>query len=115
MYHDDDQDHDIMIDRVANLEGAYMDECLSWELRRHFGGSVVHSLGRPAPQTYDWEERAPGWKPVEIYWITEMTTFTSVKEEYIAYGNEASLEHCYGHVCLVVNVGPAGKRAEASK
>lgn len=112
MYRDDDYDHDIMVGQVANLQGAYMDECLSWELRDGFGGRLVHSLGRPAPPTYDWENRrdAKDWKPIEIYWVTDMTALTSVREEFIAYGNEASLEHCYGRVCLLVGMGPFGKR-----
>ncbi|XP_055334183.1 uncharacterized protein LOC129585501 isoform X2 [Paramacrobiotus metropolitanus] len=47
---------------------------------------------------------------VDIQWITEVTTYTNVKTEYIAFGNEASLGYLYGTVCLVAKIGPAGKR-----
>ena len=39
-----------------------------------------------------------------------MTAFTSVKEKFVAYGNEPSMAHCYGKVCLIVRVEPAAMR-----
>ncbi|KAG1718203.1 hypothetical protein EDB19DRAFT_1800771 [Suillus lakei] len=114
VYRDDDSEHDIMIDGIANLEGAYMNNRLSFELQEHFNGRVVYSLGHPAPPTPEWVVdggKTSGWKPIEVYWVTPMTTFTSVREEFIIYGNEASLGHCYGDICLVVDVEPADDQA----
>lgn len=115
IYRDKGYKHDIMLSRVANLSGAYMEDPLSSELQEHFGGRLVHSLGHAPPKAHRWQSRVADQKPVEVYWVTEMTTFTSVKEQFIAYGNEASLGHCYGYVCLLVNVGPAGKRTKTSE
>ena len=45
--------------------------------------------------------------------VTEMTTFNQLKSAMVAdMGNEAGLCHMYKYVCLLVDVGPAGKRSE---
>jgi hypothetical protein len=46
----------------------------------------------------------------EIHWVTDVGSFSSVKTDYIAYGNEASLGCLYGDVCLVLRVGPMENR-----
>lgn len=112
IYNDDGYDHDIMTDKIASLDGYDMsDETLSAVLRDYYKGAKVRSLGCPAPGEEEWEKDQPAWaNDIEVYWVTEMTKLTEVKEAYIAYGNESWLDHAYGHVCLIVSVGPAGNR-----
>jgi hypothetical protein len=90
MYRDDYNDVDIMTNKFANLQGAYMDESLSCELVGYeYGGRVVRSLG--GSESDSDPDSEPAKNHVDVFWVTEMTTITSVKEEYIAYGNEAEL------------------------
>jgi hypothetical protein len=34
-----------------------------------------------------------------VDWVTPVTTFNCLSSTYVAYGNEASLELVYGHLC----------------
>ncbi|KAI0697070.1 hypothetical protein C8T65DRAFT_529747, partial [Cerioporus squamosus] len=57
-----------------------------------------------------------GHKTMEVYWVTSWGSSDWVRSERIHYGNEASIEHIYAHVCLIVDVGEAGNRVpEASE
>ncbi|PIL22770.1 hypothetical protein GSI_15464 [Ganoderma sinense ZZ0214-1] len=48
-----------------------------------------------------------------VHMVTEMTTFNELKSTMVVdMGNEAGLCHMYKYVCLIVDVGPAGKRSE---
>lgn len=44
-----------------------------------------------------------------VCWVTDYTVMDPLKSPYMAYGNEASPAHAYGHVCLVAKVGPVGR------
>lgn len=118
---------DVIVDKIANLRGVqiyYEEESLSDQLQSHFGGKRVRPLGNatspdPVPgeafsgtdgdeEHYDPIPQAK--EPVEIYWVTEMTEFAKLEQEYVVYGNEPAMSWCYGNVCLLVNIGPPGKR-----
>ncbi|KAM5539469.1 hypothetical protein V8D89_006921 [Ganoderma adspersum] len=48
-----------------------------------------------------------------VHMVTEMTTFNELKSTMIMnMGNDAGLYHMYKYVCLLVDVGPAGKQGE---
>lgn len=114
VYNDDDYDHDIMTDQIAQLDGANLEGAITEELRDKYKGAKIRSLGRPACDEENWEKNRPKWKKdVEVYWVTEMASLSKVKQDYIAYGNESWLAHTYGHVCLILSVGPAGNRTAA--
>jgi len=93
-----------MVDQVVELDKRPVEEGFVTRFLSQPGGQVVHSLGHPAYYDSFCEN------PIEIYWVTEMTAFTSVEEKYMVYGNEPSAAHCYGKVCLVVRVEPAAVR-----
>ena len=45
--------------------------------------------------------------------VTEMTTFNELKSTMVVNtGNEAGIYHMYKYVCLLVDVGPVGRRSE---
>ncbi|KAI0294545.1 hypothetical protein BC826DRAFT_1104609 [Russula brevipes] len=37
-----------------------------------------------------------------VDWVTPVTTFNCWSSTFVAFGNEASLELAYGHLCLIV-------------
>ncbi|KAJ7138617.1 hypothetical protein C8R46DRAFT_969387 [Mycena filopes] len=57
---------------------------------------------------YDDDEEDGEWG-VEIQWVTEINETNNVSSQYLAYGNEASIEHIYGNAALFVEVPPAGR------
>lgn len=48
--------------------------------------------------------------PPLIAWITEPEKLNLVEKPFIVYGNQASLDHCYGQGCLVAEIGKPGQR-----
>ncbi|KAH8824970.1 hypothetical protein DL96DRAFT_1817581 [Flagelloscypha sp. PMI_526] len=50
----------------------------------------------------------------EIVWILPRTNYSSYKDHYIAYGNEASSATYYAEVCLIAEFGPYGDRTNTS-
>jgi len=49
---------------------------------------------------------------VFVHWVTKQTPYNAFKSHFVTYGNEPSLSHDYGRVCLIVNVGPPGRRGD---
>lgn len=93
----------VMVNHVVELDDEPMENGFVAVLEDQYDGRVVHSLGQPAPEDCD--------LPVEVYWVTKMTTFT-IEDKFVAWGNEPSMGHCYGNICLIVRVGPANERIE---
>ncbi|KAJ7748941.1 hypothetical protein B0H16DRAFT_1847966 [Mycena metata] len=50
---------------------------------------------------------------VAVEWVTKITETNRVRSQYLAYGNEASIEHVYGNAALFVEVPAAGKGTRA--
>ncbi|KAF9027605.1 hypothetical protein BDZ89DRAFT_951991, partial [Hymenopellis radicata] len=54
--------------------------------------------------------QAPIWKDSEeygespLFWVTPQSKASQVETTYVAYGNDASLGHVYGEICLVVEL-----------
>jgi hypothetical protein len=106
----------IMTDRFADLSKRGEIESVWEELSSSkYGGVSVYSSGQAIPEKKKYDRDTRDWvkeKPLEIYWATELTKFTTLKNEFIAYGNQASLKYLYGRVFLIAQVGPPGHRAE---
>ena len=51
---------------------------------------------------------------VKIYWVTSWGGGDEVYSERLTYGNEASIEYNYAHVCLIAEVPPAPDRTKSS-
>jgi hypothetical protein len=80
------------------------DETITTFLRNECGGELIIDFGTGTPR--DHREGA-----VEVLWVTPLTKHAHFKSPYVAYGNEATLGCVYGDVCLMVQVGPTGRRA----
>jgi hypothetical protein len=91
----------VIVNQIVELDDEPMENGLIAALQHQYDEQIVHSLGQPAPEGCN--------LPMEVYWITEMRTFT-IKDKFVAWGNEPSMGHCYGNICLVVRVGPANER-----
>ncbi|KAJ7722025.1 hypothetical protein B0H16DRAFT_1666280 [Mycena metata] len=50
---------------------------------------------------------------VAVEWVTRITETNRVRLQYLAYGNEASIEHVYGNAALFLEVPAAGKGIRA--
>ena len=106
----------IMTDRFADLSQRGEVEDL-WEAlsNSHYGGVAVYSSGHAVPEKEKYDRATKQWvkeKPVEIYWATKLTKVTTLKKEFVTYGNEAELAYLYGRVFLTAQVGPPGHRTE---
>lgn len=106
----------VMCDRVVPLEEVqpWVERPLHEWLMRAARGVVLN----PDLARYSWLGDDPG-AVAEVHWIgagvgdgpwivgAERTT-------YLAYGNDADVEHTYWKVSLLVRVGPAGRRETAT-
>ena len=56
-------------------------------------------------------DRYEGYPKIMAYWMTHTEKWNGLASHYVAMGNEASLEHLYARICLLVEVGPPEQRA----
>ncbi|KZT69549.1 hypothetical protein DAEQUDRAFT_257008 [Daedalea quercina L-15889] len=109
----DNVTNDVLCARVVNLEnpdrmtlgpdGDPIPESLVDYLRRWYGGRTLTNNG--------WRKR----RDLEVEWVTDSPEVNLVKQEYIAYGNQAETMHAYFRVCLFVTVGAPSARETASE
>jgi hypothetical protein len=92
LYYEDDGDAGL-IDRVLNFDSN--GEWDPIEVIDNHGGIII-------------QHRDDDVTPVD--WVTPVTTFNCRSSAHVAYGNEASLELAYGHLCLIVRIGEVGER-----
>ena len=80
----------------------YDEEQPLWEkLCAHFHGVLVNPASVPAG--VDVESR-------HVHWITPLSHVNRVKTHFAAYGNEPMMGYLYQRVCILVSVGPPGRR-----
>jgi hypothetical protein len=103
----------IMTDTFADLSQQQEVESVWEELSHLYGGVAVYTAGTKRPQAaYGYRRTPVNFEPVQIYWATPLTKVTSLKKEFIAYGNQAELSYLYGSVFIVALVGPPAHRTE---
>jgi hypothetical protein len=102
--------HNIMVDEVRGMGGWPVEEDLTSFLRGNpYCGKVIYDVGTEPPM--DWDEKpVVASQAVAVSWVTPLTEYARFSLPYVAYGNEATLAHIYGNVCLVAKVGPFGQR-----
>ena len=71
---------------------------------RDEGGIVVYQEGWGIDPKVGYEN------PEKVDWVTPVTTFNRVKDEYAMYRNKPSVGVTYSDVCLFVRIGKAGER-----
>jgi len=72
------------------------------------GGEVVYDFeAGPVEQDDDDDEPI---EEVPIVWIRQLAEKNNLKAEYLHYGNEGTVDHVYGEICLVAKVLPSNER-----
>jgi len=116
MYSDPDDPDLIMLDLIADLSEYGEVEGASYSLRSEpWCGVRVKSFGLPADHKANKKPRYSyhdydDCREETVWWVTELTEFTTAKTGYLAYGNQASLEYLYENFCLIVRIGAAWRR-----
>ncbi|GBE87215.1 hypothetical protein SCP_1004620 [Sparassis crispa] len=90
---------DTLADRVLDLTEGAMDDPLWCNVRYH-GGKLLSDTENVR-------------RDMEVRWVTTPPKENLLSSPFVAYGNEASIGYAYMYLCLLVDVGKAGKRATA--
>lgn len=102
IYKDDDGGPSMLSSRFIDLSRSCEVEDLKDELRGRGGITICDQTpGHIEDMEYDGD--------VAVYWLNELTDTTCMKGMFVAHGNEASLEHYYASICLIVKVGHPGE------
>ena len=93
---------DVLCPRVAKIDGTELEEeeDLAYHLRRYYGGRLL-------------EDTRYKRRDMDVAWVTDVPRVNLVKQNYIAYGNQAELMHAYFRICMFVMVGEPGTRETA--
>lgn len=93
----------VACDRLVNMAGAgAMPHKLFYSIREDYGGKLLTA----------WEDEEPD---LEVLWATRLPKFNKFKATYLAYGNEASMQHTYAHLSLLVEIGAVNDRTTVDK
>ncbi|KAJ7446577.1 hypothetical protein FB451DRAFT_1055059, partial [Mycena latifolia] len=108
---------DVIMDNVLDTENVN-EECgvpLEDEIEKR---GVVLARGEERVAHLEEQEMPRGWwepsEAVEVHWVTRLTELNRVGGTYIAYGNDASIEHVYGSAALFVSVPATGEGVRAT-
>ncbi|KAI0352550.1 hypothetical protein OH77DRAFT_1408736 [Trametes cingulata] len=101
----------VMCDHIVDLENVQeVEESLHEFLLATEEGILLNPDTKRCPWYADPEEDFG--KTVQAHWIVSAPwKFNSMKTTYMAYGNQASVEHTYWKISLFVRVSPIGNRA----
>ncbi|KAK7687692.1 hypothetical protein QCA50_008908 [Cerrena zonata] len=109
--YDFEKPDDILVDRIPNLQGYYIDS-ISAALVDECPGAlrVARSL------SIDFDDRESEIDPdIIIKWVVRDRKNGEVTQDIVTYGNEPSMDKVYGEVCLIVAVGPPQDRRDTKK
>ncbi|KAF9474000.1 hypothetical protein BDN70DRAFT_885327 [Pholiota conissans] len=101
------------LDHFVRFGEDQIEEPIVQHLTQCIRGAIVgYDIRNGAPSTDDYDEEgyARGTEILGVVWAKALDSKNAFEEQYIAYGNEASMACAYGKVCLVVRVKPAGQR-----
>lgn len=101
-------DISIVVDRFVDTEYADDERPFYEQLLREYGGERVRDMGSKPLELetrYAYKSNVKEILPsTEVFWATELTKMNTVKETFLAFGNQADLEHQYGHLAYFVQV-----------
>ncbi|KAJ7141762.1 hypothetical protein C8R43DRAFT_954723 [Mycena crocata] len=126
---------DVVTDDVLNTEDLCVGDgdqyMLSNEIER--GGVILQRGPARAEEVKEAAERNGMWpahdhgnaeavetreqrqrEGVPVHWVTKITELNRVGSQYLAYGNEPSIEHVYGNAALFVEVPAFGEGVRAA-
>ncbi|KAK7689985.1 hypothetical protein QCA50_006626 [Cerrena zonata] len=119
LYGNDEYDEEagepiVVCPQLVDLNDADVEGTIAYHLREYYGGEVIERAPDHDSNS-DFQDdpvfgRDSNAVDMEVYWVTELTKLTEVKNTFLAYGNQATIAYVYGYGCLVVSVGPYGDR-----
>ncbi|TFK70214.1 hypothetical protein BDN72DRAFT_819242 [Pluteus cervinus] len=95
----EDEDTEVLVPEALDLTEWQVDSSWDYILKRY-----------GAREVYPWDTDDAPEDADMIMWVTPPTAFPTYDTPYVAYGNEASVAHLYGDICLVAKVGPVDQR-----
>ena len=97
----------VLTDEFIDLRDCYIDTTLEDFMCTSHGGSIVKSRGlkEHGAGQYEYRDSDDNLKYQEVWWLTKRTELTREGSDFLAYGNEAQLDHTYGDVVLIAKVG----------
>ncbi|XP_055353959.1 uncharacterized protein LOC129599675 [Paramacrobiotus metropolitanus] len=116
---DDRENVAVLTDHVIQFkESSWVDGYVFQELAREKGAIVLlnedkgdsDGEDRDDCDDEDWSPDLEGMGGVSIQWITEMAQRNITRTAFVFHGNQPELDYCYGTMCLIAEVGPAGDR-----
>ncbi|KAH9919330.1 uncharacterized protein B0H18DRAFT_1106704 [Fomitopsis serialis] len=93
---------DILCKQVVNFDGAMVEDSLVEYLRDEYEGQLLTKTKFDKPD-------------LDVTWVTDTPQVNFVKQQYMAYGNQAEMTHAYFRVCLFAKVGAVGARETAGQ
>jgi hypothetical protein len=109
IYKDERYEQFVMVNDFVDFKYFGEIYSLNEALEGRKGGRRILVTG-PVADRLDQLQSCDGTEEDEVTWVTDLTEFARTKAAYVAYGNEANVGYTYGHVCLIVHVGPPGDR-----
>ena len=114
LFNGDEQD--VLLDRMVDFDDwardCYVETALLDE-HKHAQLLASNYFG-VEPKQYDSYERPRRGerhsRTLTVHWITQAERWNGLAAHYVAMGNEASLQHLYASVCLLVEIGCSGQR-----
>ncbi|KAG5352108.1 hypothetical protein C0989_003833 [Termitomyces sp. Mn162] len=100
---------EVLVPITNLLVSEKYDDEISYALCHQHNGRIIHEFGQPAPMVQDVNEKYF----IKLAWVTPLTTYSTFKSHYIAYGNEPTSAYEYADLCIAVKVGPFGNRSTA--
>ncbi|PPQ73416.1 hypothetical protein CVT26_015767 [Gymnopilus dilepis] len=104
-----------LVDTFLELENYQYEGDELMELFKEHGATFVYSFPEKirggdddSDDESDDESDGPGFVP--IFWIKQGNACNSVEQPYMAYGNQAELDHIYVELCLVAEIKPFTER-----
>ncbi|PIL33341.1 hypothetical protein GSI_04792 [Ganoderma sinense ZZ0214-1] len=106
-------DSEVMLDRMVEFSGFDISDTET-ELRTYEGAVVLRSFGFTGNRRKPWARTtARGYEEeLSVHWVTRGGFGEGPCSPYAAYGNEPWLGWLYMRVCLIVKIGPYGRRSE---
>ncbi|KAL1666395.1 hypothetical protein GGF50DRAFT_50758 [Schizophyllum commune] len=96
----------VAVDHFTKID-AVEDTTFALELVDDEGGERIRPMGsKPLTRAY-WARvgrPAPVIPSTEAFWVTQLASLNSVKQTYMAYGNQSDMRHTYGYLAYFVKI-----------
>ena len=102
---DGTDDYDVLSEQVHDFPDALCDELVTDHLFNEHS-DVIRVF---TEETRHWAKEDEAGTTIK--WVTTDLDFGYVSQLLVSYGNEPSMDEVYGHVCLIVTLGPHSDRS----